>query len=390
MIMLSPKWGPYDNMDNLPVAVVNNDLGAMSDGEEVNVGNDLIENLEGNRVLGWDFVATEKAEQGMDDMEYYMMIEVPQDFSANVVTVLDPNPVKPELRFTRNEGLHFMAGQVTDNAIETLGNQLSNQVTETYVRNVFSQLGQVTDGFEEAADGLADGAEDSSQLNPSDENMVMFAAPVELAGEVINSFPFYRDSSAPYVLTLALFVGILAMSFIVPFERPAVMPASGTSWFTGKIAKLSVLAVTQAVLISVFSLLFLQLKVESNIMFILFSIGVSLTFLMIVLFLVVLAGNIGRLLALAFVVLQLSTTGSDLPIHMLPEGLRNMSTFLPFTYSIDGFKNIVTLGSFSNVWANIGVLSIYFVIFAVLSLIVFIVKYKGQSVQSEEVEEFAS
>src|SRR5690625_6705709 len=120
MIMLSEKWGPYDNLDNLPVAVVNNDLGAMSDGEEINVGNELMENLEGNKILGWDFVTTAEAEKGMDNMDYYMTIEVPEDFSANVVTVMDPNPVKPELKFTQNEGLHFMAAQVTDNAIETL------------------------------------------------------------------------------------------------------------------------------------------------------------------------------------------------------------------------------------------------------------------------------
>ena len=43
---------------------------------------------------------------------------------------------------------------------------------------------------------------------------------------------------------------------------------------------------------------------------------------MIILFLIALAGNIGRFVALAFVVIELSTTGSDLPIHMLPEGLR--------------------------------------------------------------------
>src|SRR5699024_4052121 len=98
--------------------------------------------------------------------------------------------------------------------------------------------------------------------------------------------------------------------------------------------------------------------VHSSIQFIAFSIWVSLTFLMIVLFLVVLAGNIGRFAALAFAVLQLSTTGSDLPVHMLPEGLRNLSVFLPFTYSIDGFKNIVTLGSFSDVWAYDSVLFI--------------------------------
>src|SRR5699024_6001142 len=114
------------------------------------------------------------------------------------------------------------------------------------------------------------------------------------------------------------------------------------------VTKLAVLAIAQALIVSLYSLLILKVEVHSSIQFIAFSIWVSLTFLMIVLFLVVLAGNIGRFAALAFAVLQLSTTGSDLPIHMLPEGLRNLSVFLPFTYSIDGFKNIVTLGNSSN------------------------------------------
>src|SRR5690625_6160793 len=54
MIMLSPKWGPQDNIDNIPVAVVNNDAGAEQDGETVHIGNELIANLEGNPTLGWE------------------------------------------------------------------------------------------------------------------------------------------------------------------------------------------------------------------------------------------------------------------------------------------------------------------------------------------------
>src|SRR5690625_5828342 len=70
MIMLSAKWGPYDNLDNLPVAVVNNDLGAMSDGEEINVGNELMEDLEGNKILGWDFVTTaERSEEHTSELQ---------------------------------------------------------------------------------------------------------------------------------------------------------------------------------------------------------------------------------------------------------------------------------------------------------------------------------
>jgi putative membrane protein len=80
------------------------------------------------------------------------------------------------------------------------------------------------------------------------------------------------------------------------------LPPSATAWFTGKVAKISMLATIQALIISLYTLFVLKLDVQSSISFVLFSIMVSLTFLMIVLFLVGLAGNIGRFLALAFVV----------------------------------------------------------------------------------------
>jgi len=153
MIMLSPKWGPQDNIDNIPVAVVNNDRGADQDGTVVNIGDELVENLKANPTLGWDFVSSEEADKGMDDMKYYMLIEVPEDFSENAITVMDDEPVQPELKFVQNEGLHYMAAQVTDTAIETIKTQLSTQITETYVQTVVDQLGGVGDGFSEAADG---------------------------------------------------------------------------------------------------------------------------------------------------------------------------------------------------------------------------------------------
>src|SRR5699024_8645002 len=96
--------------------------------------------------------------------------------------------------------------------------------------------------------------------------------------------------------------------------------------------------------------------------------------------------NIGRFIALAFAVMQLSTTGSDLPIHMLPEGLRNLSSFLPFTYSIDGFKNIITLGNSSKIWSDVGVLFIYLALFGILSAVVFFIRYRKKSDEIEQAE----
>src|SRR5699024_8204830 len=100
-------------------------------------------------------------------------------------------------------------------------------------------------------------------------------------------------------------------------------------------------------------------------------------------------GNIGRFIALAFAVMQLSTTGSDLPLHMLPEGLRNLSSFLPFTYSIDGFKNIITLGNSSKTWCDVCVLFIYLALFGILSAVVFFIRHRNisyENIQDGEVD----
>jgi putative membrane protein len=98
---------------------------------------------------------------------------------------------------------------------------------------------------------------------------------------------------------------------------------------------------------------------------------------MIVLFLVAAAGNVGRFIALAFILLQVQTTGTSLPIDMLPESIRTLSNFLPLTYSIDAFRNIIILGDLGSVFSDMFILLIYLAVSVVLAFIVFTVKYKN-------------
>ncbi|MGG1571890.1 YhgE/Pip domain-containing protein [Fictibacillus sp. NRS-1165] len=152
-ILLSPRWGPYDNLSNLPVAVVNNDQGADSDGETINAGKDLVADLEKGKNLGWKFVDSDEAKSGMKSLKYYMVIEIPKDFSKRVTTVLSTDPQKPELKYVQNEGLNFMAAQVTKSATEQIRERLADRITEKYVNTMFASLQDVSDGFQTAADG---------------------------------------------------------------------------------------------------------------------------------------------------------------------------------------------------------------------------------------------
>jgi putative membrane protein len=97
-----------------------------------------------------------------------------------------------------------------------------------------------------------------------------------------------------------------------------------------------------------------------------------MSFMTIIFFLVAFAGNIGRFIGLAFIVLQLSITGANLPIEMLPEIYRNLSVFLPLTYSNAGFRAAISLNDGGYLLANIGMLFIYFGLFTVLALSVFL------------------
>jgi putative membrane protein len=233
-------------------------------------------------------------------------------------------------------------------------------------------VGEIKDGSSELATKLGEGAEKTGAINATDKNISMFSSPVKTVGEKVNSYQYYRDSTAPSILSLALFVGMLIMSFFVDFKKPAEMPGSKFSWFASKYLKLSIFAIAQALLVSIFVLVILKLQVGSAFGLILFSVFVSMTFMTIIFFLVAFAGNIGRFIGLAFIVLQLSITGANLPIEMLPEIYRNLSQFLPLTYSNAGFRAAISLNDGGYLWANIGMLFIYFAIFTGFALSVFL------------------
>ncbi|MFD0050287.1 YhgE/Pip family protein [Actinomycetes bacterium NPDC127524] len=802
-IILTANWGPYDNLSKVPVAIVNHDEGGMSGDQPINVGSDLVADLKKNNSLGWDFVSSDEAARGLKDLKYYMVIEIPRDFSKNATTVLDENPKKPELRYTQNEGLHFMGAQVTKNAAATIHEQLDNQITKTYTKTLFAKLSDISSGFKDGADGsgkinagaeelhkgtgkilsslsekapdislladgskelksgtgelyrslsgkqndiakladgsrqvndgtntllsslkekssdiskladgtqqlengsglllkslkngsgsigqladgakqvdggakkvaggardlaigagsleagsvlvlnglkdaasgstsldsglaklepgskavadgagevnknakallagaqsvaagleqlaekvpglkespdfkkllegskavsgglgqlaaktpelkagaeqvstgiaaaktgsktlngglsdlvkgqtavnagakklsagantlsvgagtlaagtgtlaagnetvnsswkkvtdsvaainggissvnkgnhtvksgwkdmtsgvstlangtkqvadgnrtvktgwsaltlgankldngmlqvsngtqsvktgwdaltfglkkvdngvgqiesgsnelttgLAGGAEQTGAIHAGDKNIEQFSAPVKLAGTAIHKFKAYRYANAPYILSLALFTGVLLLTLLFDLKLPENLEVSKFRFYGGKLGTMAMLSAAQAAIVSLFTLIFIHSNFMNGISMVLFSIFSSLAFLAIVFFLTVLAGNIGRFAGLAFLVLQLSITGSSLPIDMLPQGYQTLSRFLPLTYSIGGFKAVINLDNYASFWGNIAALAVFLVVFSLLTTAIVLFK----------------
>ncbi|HLR75797.1 MAG TPA: YhgE/Pip domain-containing protein, partial [Virgibacillus sp.] len=110
-------WDPYDFLDDIPVAVVDEDEGYMFEGEFLTLGQELVDNLKDEDAFEFHFVDKEKGYQGLRDQEYYILIEIPEDFSKNATTVMDDTPEQLELIYVPNESYNFLASQMGETAM---------------------------------------------------------------------------------------------------------------------------------------------------------------------------------------------------------------------------------------------------------------------------------
>ena len=155
-LFLGSMWDPYGNLDKLPVAVVNEDKAVSYNDRELNVGEELTDKLREEESLCFNFVDAETAERGLRNGTYYMVITIPEDFSANAATVMDEKPEKMELAYQTNPGTNYIASKMSETAMEKVKNSVAEEVTKTYTQAVFDQIAEVGDGMQEAADGSRD------------------------------------------------------------------------------------------------------------------------------------------------------------------------------------------------------------------------------------------
>ncbi|MGH0596284.1 YhgE/Pip family protein [Bacillus mycoides] len=151
-------WDPYKQLDDLPVAVVNLDKGAVFDGKPIEVGKGLVDNLKDNKSFKWEFVSEKEAKEGMEGRKYYMLVRIPDDFSSNATTLLKDDPKPLNLEYIPNESLNFLSSQIGGTAIEKIKGEVSSTLTKTYAEKMF-------DSIKDVSKGLADGAEGANKLH---------------------------------------------------------------------------------------------------------------------------------------------------------------------------------------------------------------------------------
>ncbi|WP_066368843.1 YhgE/Pip domain-containing protein [Neobacillus fumarioli] len=270
--------------------------------------------------------------------------------------------------------------QLTDGSSALYNGQKDLQNGITQLANGSADLtggmGKLVDGSKQLSDQLHNGAKDANDIKANDRVYDMFAKPVNLKDERMNYVPNYGSGLAPYFLSLSLFVGALMLSVIFPMYKPAAEPKSGFSWFIGKTGIILAVGVGQALLADAVLLLGLGLEVKSVPYFIMLSIFASWTFMAIIQFLVAALDNPGRFIAVIILILQLTGSAGTYPIELSPKFLQMITDYLPMTYTISGFRSVISTGDYSFMWNNIRHLGIFFMAFLAATFTFFTVKLK--------------
>ncbi|MGN7192671.1 YhgE/Pip family protein [Bacillus mycoides] len=229
--------------------------------------------------------------------------------------------------------------------------------------------GKVTDGLIKVNDGsstlaekLGEGAEKTGEVKGTDKTYDMFASPVKVKTEKMAEVPNYGTGFTPYFLSLGLFVGALLLSIVYPLRDTVGVPKSGFSWFISKFGVLLSVGIIQAIVADVILLFWLGVEVQSIPYFILFSIVTSLAFISLIQCLVTAFGDAGRFIAIITLIIQLTTSAGTFPLELIPKFLQPFNAWLPMTYSVSGFKAVVSSGDFNFMWQNIGILMIFIVV----------------------------
>lgn len=158
VIFLSSLWDAYGNVNNLPVAIVNQDKPAKINGKVEHLGTDLTDKLMKKQPLKLSEVSEKQAKKGLAQGKYYMTITIPSDFTSNSGTLLNNQPNPSKIAIAHNAGESFIAEKMTSSAADKIHNSVTESLQKVYNTTILSATKSSQKGLQAGADG-------ASQLN---------------------------------------------------------------------------------------------------------------------------------------------------------------------------------------------------------------------------------
>ena len=247
-------------------------------------------------------------------------------------------------------------------------------------------LAQVYDGSDTLATSLADGAKEVKETKADDNTYDMFSSPVEASETKITTVENNGHAMAPYMMSVGLWVGCIAFSLMYPLTSYKGKLKSGFSWWISKASVLYTIALLQGlVMIALLHVFdgFTPLEVGKTLAFVCVA---SVTFMSIMYFFTNSLGKVGSFLMLVFMVIQLAGSVGTYPLEVSGDFVKYLHDWVPFTYTVEAFRSTIAGGE--SIMNAVIYLLIWFVVFNLLTLIVFQIRARRIKSNKETLDQW--
>jgi putative membrane protein len=223
---------------------------------------------------------------------------------------------------------------------------------------------RLRDGSGQLAEKLTDSAKQASDIKADDKKMKLFSNPVSIKANDDRHIQLYGYGIAPYFISLALFAGCLVFTTVYAARTSTTRKdAAGLPLFVSKLLAFSLMSLGQAFITCTVLLYFLGLKVQSVPLFYGFTALVAFTFMLFCQAMVTLLDQVGRFIILLVMIFQLASSAGTFPFELLPNWAKMLNPWLPMTYSIRGFRDVISSSDFGDLQVQVYYLLIFLVIF---------------------------
>lgn len=237
--------------------------------------------------------------------------------------------------------------------------QTGSQQLANGARLLDSRSGVLTNGASQLADGadtlstkLADASRQLKIQPTGAATQQQMANPVKSETTKRGDVPNYGYALAPYVLSLSLFVGAIALNIIYPIRKTFAEQENAFRWWLAKASVTGVAAFVQATILMLIMVYCLGLVPDHPANFIGAIYLTSFVYMSIVSLLVIVLDNPGRFLAMVLLVLQLGSSEGTFPIQTANGFFQAVNPLVPMTYSIRVLRQAISGGLGSSFYSD--------------------------------------
>ena len=130
---IKASWNPYgqEATSQIKIGVINNDKGTEFNGKLINIGDQVVDQLKENDLMGWQFVDEAEGEKALEEGTFYATITIPDNFSQDIISLVTSDVKKGQMIYRVNEKINAIAPKLTSKGATGVQENINQTIVET-------------------------------------------------------------------------------------------------------------------------------------------------------------------------------------------------------------------------------------------------------------------